>query len=682
MEYRNSTYVLLVNIGVFIFIMNFHGVTSKYDVQFLNNYVTVNPIQLWRFLDTKEEEITERFSETIQELTVDRIKCLRYCIGSNTMMNQRPRTLDLNWNLEEKKRFDIGSTSIFDKESSEIHQGKLFKSNNSQNLQNECMFSIIAKCEIPHGLADNVSNIEKNFINSLQPNFDIFKDSDDNGRSSLNYVNEKLVDKTNLMNETEIDFHVQRHQVEINAVVLGNISKIDLKMPFATTQKPPQLTLATTRMPDGVSGLQLKVLNPPFGGWRIGLFGASNETYRVVVTSFKNAEFSESEQQDYFKGDDMFMHIFKVDDTNLISQQIESFNKNNKRINWFNNRIINRKFASKRSDEYILDDQIEPISFKFPETNDDKIMNISNGTMQFNTAHTENRMIDRGSFEIDDLNRSSNDELPIKKHLIIDINPNTNLIASPGTNHLVTFDITNNHVLTVRHYFTPRSSPLRIVATIPPYRFVEIGPSQTISVVVVVQIPPTITDSVLNTVTLQVQGIENLEKSAELHVRTSGSRLFDDMRPTIYYYFNNNCAGRNSAEKCLKSYWSMDITIQDSDSGLKNVMSVPKGIYPRYQYVSGTSNPVQFYYSNNCCNRAVEITATDLAGNVFSKKIDVNEWNNLMDGEIAAITVGVLFVILLTILLILLILYCSYQRKSHDLTYSQRYGSRTAPRSE
>jgi hypothetical protein len=111
------------------------------------------------------------------------------------------------------------------------------------------------------------------------------------------------------------------------------------------------------------------------------------------------------------------------------------------------------------------------MSLKFPKVKDNfKIMDISNNaTMQFDDIHSENRMLDRGSFEIDDL-RSINDELPIKKNLIVDINPNTNLIANPGSNHLVTFDITNNHILTVRHYFTPRSSPLGVVATIPPYR--------------------------------------------------------------------------------------------------------------------------------------------------------------------------------------------------------------------
>jgi hypothetical protein len=56
-----------------------------------------------------------------------------------------------------------------------------------------------------------------------------------------------------------------------------------------------------------------------------------------------------------------------------------------------------------------------------------------------------------------------------------------------------------------------------------------------------------------------------------------------------------------------------------------------------------------------------------------------------MEGEIAAIVVGVLFILIVIILIVLSTLYCSYQkkiRKSHDLTYSQRYGSRSTPRTE
>lgn len=57
--------------------------------------------------------------------------------------------------------------------------------------------------------------------------------------------------------------------------------------------------------------------------------------------------------------------------------------------------------------------------------------------------------------------------------------------------------------------------------------------------------------------------------------------------------------------------------------GLKSVTSSPRGIYPTSQYVSGTSSPVYLYYSNNCCHRVVEVTATDISENIRTVRIDV-----------------------------------------------------------
>lgn len=58
------------------------------------------------------------------------------------------------------------------------------------------------------------------------------------------------------------------------------------------------------------------------------------------------------------------------------------------------------------------------------------------------------------------------------------------------------------------------------------------------------------------------------------------------------------------------------------------------------------------------------------------------EWDNLSQGEIAAVVVGALLLLLLVILLIIAIVYCVRKKTSHDLPYTQRYGSRQPPRSE
>lgn len=52
---------------------------------------------------------------------------------------------------------------------------------------------------------------------------------------------EKLVDKSGLANETEIEFLVQPDQAEISAIILGNVSKIDLKMPIGKSKQLLQI---------------------------------------------------------------------------------------------------------------------------------------------------------------------------------------------------------------------------------------------------------------------------------------------------------------------------------------------------------------------------------------------------------------------------------------------------------
>lgn len=57
-------------------------------------------------------------------------------------------------------------------------------------------------------------------------------------------------------------------------------------------------------------------------------------------------------------------------------------------------------------------------------------------------------------------------------------------------------------------------------------------------------------------------------------------------------------------------------------------------------------------------------------------------WDNLSQGEIAAIVLGALLLLFLIIFLIIAIVYCVRKRSSHDLPYTQRYGSRPPARSE
>ena len=111
--------------------------------------------------------------------------------------------------------------------------------------------------------------------------------------------------------------------------------------------------------------------------------------------------------------------------------------------------------------------------------------------------------------------------------------------------------------------------------------------------------------------------------------------------------------------------------------GLKRVIAVPNGLYPHTKYISGTKDRVTFYYLSTCCTPTATITAIDISENQYTRSIDVTAWDNLSQGEIAAVVLGALLLLLLIVCVIIAIVYCVRKKSSHDLPYTQRYGSRS-----
>lgn len=126
--------------------------------------------------------------------------------------------------------------------------------------------------------------------------------------------------------------------------------------------------------------------------------------------------------------------------------------------------------------------------------------------------------------------------------------------------------------------------------------------------------------------------------------------------------------------------------------------SSPQGMYAEKPYESGTQQEVKFYYSNNCCNKIAKILAVDSLGVPSTYIVDVDGktdpkffsniyykqsflflvWYNLTKMEWVGVALGILLVI--AIIIIILILVMKNRRDTLDLSYSQRYGSRTGPR--
>ncbi|XP_018313581.1 uncharacterized protein [Mycetomoellerius zeteki] len=263
-----------------------------------------------------------------------------------------------------------------------------------------------------------------------------------------------------------------------------------------------------------------------------------------------------------------------------------------------------------------------------------------------------------------------------RRKLLLDVNANSKLIATPGTTHRVIFDATNNCVLPVRYAIRARSSPFRIYNIQPVYMWLYPGQTDQVAVDILV---PTGTQETVNTLTLFIVGTEILEKSVQVFVYNELSKNIDNVKPTIEYWFNSNCAGKLDKDRCEKTFWSADITVQDNDSGLKSVIAIPNGLYPRTKYISGTKDRVTFYYLSTCCTPTATITAIDISENQYTRNIDVTAWDNLSQGEIAAVVLGALLLLLLIVCVIIAIVYCVRKRNSHDLPYTKRYGSRSQP---
>ncbi|XP_043520207.1 uncharacterized protein LOC122534016 isoform X2 [Frieseomelitta varia] len=267
-----------------------------------------------------------------------------------------------------------------------------------------------------------------------------------------------------------------------------------------------------------------------------------------------------------------------------------------------------------------------------------------------------------------------------EKKILIEINKNSKLLVSPGRTHRIIFDVMNSCVLPVKYTYRVNSFPFRVYNVQPISTWVY--PGQISNVAIDLEVPNSAVPDTTNTVTLSILGTKIKEKSVYLYVQGPLLELTDNVKPTMEYSFNDNCAGKLEKDRCYKSRWSIDITIQDYDSGLKRVMSSINNIYPRTEFISGTRSPVTFYYSATCCDKIVEITAIDLLNNYNTMTIDVTAWNNLSEAQIAAITMGALLALLLLIVIIVSIIYCIQRRKSHDFPYTQRYGSRPSTQPE
>ncbi|KAJ8664553.1 hypothetical protein QAD02_006215 [Eretmocerus hayati] len=636
---------------------------------------------MWDILDENGKSVVENFNERVTDFSAGNVKCDRYCVRPNLVGGEVPQVLHLIWRLQNKYKPGLATPSPFDENLGweRVQNGP--ELNHAKDEENECTFSIIAGCKILPDCGSDCNILEENFMKYLHLDTVNSKNILKNSLSIVDVFSDDTGDSTR---RKKASFSIPSNQAGMSINILGNVTRMDLKIPLGNIENSsPEFMLTSTPLSSEISRLYLKVLKPPSGLWKVELEGTVKKSSEVFVTSAAAEKIPK---------DGTNINQSSVKDIGAPSSSNEE-TKNEAQNSFMPKKIIADRVigqtamvdgtdsfldsSSRMGRDVYYQDSEE--SQEIPS--ESAVSNVEsyndNITLRMSANSIQERIFDHQISTID-LSRLNNDELPMKKYLTVEINPNTRLIANPGEIREIIFDITNDRDIPVNHYCEVEST-FRLASL--QFHRILINPGQTYSLSIGVAIPH-ITNPAVSKVTLKVRGVETIEKSANIYVKTSGDRVNDDAKPHIDYYFNNNCPSRLYGEKCLKSYWSVDIIVQDSDMGLKSVVSSPRGIYARSQYISGTSSPVHFYYSSNCCNKIVRVTAVDADGNSHTRDIDVDEWSNLSVSEVVAIILSILLIAALIALIVISIIYCYKRRKSQDLPFSQRYGSRSSPRTE
>uniref|UniRef100_A0A0C9QIX7 PERK1_1 protein n=1 Tax=Fopius arisanus TaxID=64838 RepID=A0A0C9QIX7_9HYME len=569
-------------------------------------------------IDDTQWIVINRTSQAINKIFTKKDECSRYCIEGEDSNDKVPPNLH-------RKRINFiwhisDNLPEFNKNALSLDNQELENSNGPEISGEKCEIQLSIGCK------NSINGVDRENADKLE-----------------------ILRKTHLTGFTSNKFNVHLDADHLQLRIEGNVTWIFLEIPAGRRNGMEPLGLSLVRA-DG-NGVNLIANNPPPGGWLLKLRGRENSTYSL--TAWQVVPLDTPEPLAALQDDDKLNRDIENDGIVIFLEDMETPES----------RQASLRFPSESSD--LEGNRNYPKAVVFQEPLDE----LSKFQIEENA-----------DAELRDLSRSSG-LITRGKSVPVDLSPETKLLVKPGTIHTIIFTVTNNQAFALIHEFHPSSTQFQIRG-IEPRRW-WIQPDQTIKVGVHVEVP-LVDENIVNTVTLHVKRSENLDpvqKSAYMYLQRSSNSISDSTKPTIDYEFSNNCAGRLRLERCENNFWSVDITVTDDNSGLKRVASQPNGVHSKREFIAGTKNAVHFLYTSTCCYTKVEVTATDVVGNTHSRTIDVTAWDNLSTGEIVAIVLGSLFLLLIIILLILLCIHCIRKRRSADISYSQRYGSRGGPSS-
>lgn len=178
---------------------------------------------------------------------------------------------------------------------------------------------------------------------------------------------------------------------------------------------------------------------------------------------------------------------------------------------------------------------------------------------------------------IDFLNSTHNDEAIIvlgRQQIntqngitMITIGSQSKLLATPGTQVQIYYEITNLHNEPTFHnfYVTDEQKYLTRLSVQNSW----LSPSQTATIIVTAALPSNVEVGTRDKITFYAQGQTTVSQAAYLTVASStGSQ--DNVLPSISYTYGSRCEGKIAAGQCTGNIWTLDIIAQDSESG-KNI---------------------------------------------------------------------------------------------------------------
>lgn len=61
----------------------------------------------------------------------------------------------------------------------------------------------------------------------------------------------------------------------------------------------------------------------------------------------------------------------------------------------------------------------------------------------------------------------------------------------------------------------------------------------------------------------------------------------------MWWGYGSRCEGKTGAGQCASSVWSLEVSAQDTDTGILRIQSRPPGIIVRNAFTAGTTNEVK-----------------------------------------------------------------------------------------